>query len=255
MKFGLRQKTMIGFLGLILLLLFSSSVSFLELRRIGLQTQNILLVSNQSLTLSREMFDAAGNQRYALQQMFMAGNEDYDSLYSISQNQLVNALDNAKRAELTGIDSIQAAFTNYMDVAQYYRTRVAINDDEWFNNEYTNAYMRLTESIKEYMTTSQNAIGPQALAIEHNAYRAITPSIITLGVIMLIVLMLWYFLYIYGIKTIVNLNRALRDYLKYGIPFNVKVEGQDETLELRDNIAELTVRAEDVKKERETQSK
>lgn len=239
MKMGIRRKVMVGFLVLTVLLLFSSVVSFMELKRIGTQTQGILAASNKSLTLARTMLDAIDNQSYALQQMFIAGDQSYDTLYSANIAVFANALEGAKNDRLAGIDSIEIAFNDYMDVAQYYRVRSAMPDVDWYNNEYASAYNRLSGAIKEYMTSSQNAIGPQALAIEHNAYRAITPSIITLGVILLIVLMLWYFLYIYGIKVILKLNRGLGDYLKYGIPFNVDIDGQDETVELRDNIAKL----------------
>ena len=241
---SLRSKVTVGFLGLVVLLLFSSVVSLLELRRIGQQTQNILTASNQSMTLAGELLDAAEEQNHALQQMFLRGDMSFDTVYSNNLKILSERLEQSLQMQIAGIDSVQTAFDNYTEVSKFYRIRSAIGDTEWYSGEYAEAYHSLIAAIRKYMMSSQVALGPQALAIEHNAYRAITPSVITIGVIMLIVLMLWYFLDMYGVKTIVKVNRSLGDYLRYRIPYTVKVQGNEEVEQLSSRIEELIARAE-----------
>jgi hypothetical protein len=54
-----------------------------------------------------------------------------------------------------------------------------------------------------------------------------------------VVLLLYYFIYIYGVKPILRMNRALSDYLSYRLPYKTKVEMVDEVKELSDNIEHL----------------
>ena len=241
---SLRSKVMLGFLALVALLLFSSVVSLVELRHIGWQTQTILAESNRNMTLAGDLLDAVEEQNHALQQMFLRGDMTYDTVYSKRLSDLSARLNLAREQQTVGIDSVESAFENYTDVAKFYRIRSAIGDVEWYSTDYAEAYRKLIAAIRDYMESSQVALGPQALAIEHNAYRAITPSVITIGVILVIVLMLWYFLDMYGVQTVTKVNRALGDYLKYGILYNAKVKGNDDIEELSARIEELIARTE-----------
>lgn len=241
---SLRGRVMAGFLGLVVLLLFSSVVSLVELQRIGSQTQSILAESNRNMTLASELLDAVEDQNHALQQMFLRGDISYDTVYSKRLTDLSELLTRAQEEQTAGIDSVQKAFERYTEVSKFYRIRSAIGDTEWYSSDYAEAYHTLIAAIREYMMSSQVALGPRAMAIEQNAYRAITPSVITIGVILIIVIMLWYFLDMYGVQTVVKVNRALGDYLQYGIPFNVKIQGNEETEQLSERIDELIARSE-----------
>ena len=54
-----------------------------------------------------------------------------------------------------------------------------------------------------------------------------------------IVLMLFYFVYIYGVKPIKRINRSLAEYLSFKLPYKPKAEMVDEIKELSDNIENL----------------
>ena len=54
-----------------------------------------------------------------------------------------------------------------------------------------------------------------------------------------IVLMLYFFVLVYGVRPIVRINRSLSDYLAFKLPFKVKAELIDELRELSDNIENL----------------
>ena len=104
---------------------------------------------------------------------------------------------------------------------------------------YWNTYLDLTSAIKEFMTRSEYTLGIRAETIEHAAYRAITPSLVTMGVILLLLFVLLYFIDLYYMKPVVKMNKGIGDWLKFRSPFNVSVEGKDETLELKENIEQL----------------
>ena len=75
--------------------------------------------------------------------------------------------------------------------------------------------------------------------MKKNAYRAVTPVLISLLVMIAIVLMLYYFMTVYCINPILRINKGLGDFLTFRIPFAVKGELKDEVAELKEKIDTL----------------
>ena len=48
--------------------------------------------------------------------------------------------------------------------------------------------------------------------------------------------MFFYFIMIYALKPIVEMNKSLGDWIRYKLPFTVKSECRDELQELKDKI-------------------
>ena len=97
----------------------------------------------------------------------------------------------------------------------------------------------MTAAIKNYMTSTQSSLAPRAEQMKKNAYRAVTPVLISLAVMIAIVLMFYYFMSIYCVEPIIRLNKSLGDYLAFHIPFAVKSDLKDEVLELKEKIESL----------------
>ena len=51
--------------------------------------------------------------------------------------------------------------------------------------------------------------------------------------------MFYYFVYIYGVKPILRINRSLSDYMLFKLPFKPKTVMVDEIKELHDNIENM----------------
>ena len=88
----------------------------------------------------------------------------------------------------------------------------------------------------------ERVLGVHTGELRHMVYRAITPSLVTLGTVIVLLVLLLYFIDTYYMKPVVGMNRALKEWLTSNIPFRVTVEGRDEAGELNENISELTGR-------------
>jgi len=245
---GIRKKIIIGFLSLAALLVFSSIVSFFELGRVGTKAQQILAAGEHSMELSSSMLDAAQEQNFAVLQTFITGQTLYDTIFIAGRDSFAAALETAEKHGLTGLDSLKTAFDAYQKSSEMYMVKGFISDNAWLLGDYQNAYRRLIHEIKIYMTHSQNTLGPQARALETSAYRAITPSLITTGVMILIVLMFLYFIDLYFVLPVIKINKSLGDYLAYKVPFNVPLESRDEPMQLKEKIEELINQIKSAKK-------
>ena len=238
---GIRKKIMLGFFSLALLLLFSGMVSLFELNRLSRTTKNLLDSSSRNMELSRQMLDGIQEQNTALLQMIVFGETDYDSSFVAGRKEFDKALAEATVTirDLSELDSIYSAREYYNEVVSDYFNQWVRTDVDWFVDIYKTSYSRLTEAIKNYMTSSQYSLGVKASMLESNAYRAITPSIITLSVAILIVLMFYFLLDFYYTQPILKISKGLQDYLTSKIPFNVKTEGHDEISQLKDSVESL----------------
>ena len=117
------------------------------------------------------------------------------------------------------------------------------NDEEdsvrWYTEEYEAVYLRLTAAVKAYMTSTQSSLAPRTEQMKKSAYRAVTPVLISLLVMIAVLLMFYYFMTIYCVNPIVKMNRSLGDYLAYKVAFSVKTECRDELRELKEKIETL----------------
>jgi CHASE3 domain sensor protein len=117
------------------------------------------------------------------------------------------------------------------------------NDEEdsvrWYTEEYEAVYLRLTAAVKAYMTSTQSSLAPRTEQMKKSAYRAVTPVLISLLVMIAVLVMFYYFMLIYCVNPIVRMNRSLGHYLSFKVPFTVKEECKDELLELKEKIESL----------------
>ncbi|HJC52448.1 MAG TPA: hypothetical protein H9933_03765 [Candidatus Alistipes merdavium] len=250
---GLRKRVTVGFLSIVCLLFFSGMVSFLELSHLSRDTGEILKANKRNIELAKEMLDAAHGQNVALIHLAVFGDRSYDSLCRAELERLENTLLIAQNEALekSFLDSLAFATTELRLLTDNYLAFGLAGSDSlnvaqvdsvggrWYNDEYEALYGRLTSAIKNYMTSTQSSLAPRAEQMKKNAYRAVTPVLISLAVMIAIVLMLYYFMTIYCVNPILGMNKGLGDYLSFRIPFTVKGECKDEMLELKEKIDTL----------------
>ncbi|MBQ1938892.1 MAG: hypothetical protein II362_01605 [Alistipes sp.] len=267
---GMRKRVTIGFLSIVCLLFFSGMVSFVELSRLGRDTGDILKASRRNIELAKEMLDAAHNQNVALIHLTVLGDRSYEEVCRREMAHLEDVMLVAQNEALdkSFLDSLAFATTEMKILVDGYLARVdaaeaiaavvaadttlvaadslTVNEHvaelgkEWYTNEYEAVYHRLTAAVKAYMTSTQSSLAPRTEQMKKNAYRAVTPVLISLVVMIAILLMFYYFMTIYCVNPIVKINKSLGDFLSFRLPFNVKAECKDEVLELKERIDSLT---------------
>lgn len=268
---GLRKRVTVGFLSIVCLLFFSGMVSFVELSHLSRDTGEILKANKRNIELAKEMLDAAHEQNVALIRLSVFGDRSCDSLCRSSLERLENTLlvAQSEALEKSFLDSLAFATTelrlltdNYLaagtsglaggavipDVSAIPGVPATVTAEhilpdsagvKWYNDEYVALYGRLTSAIKNYMTSTQSSLAPRAEQMKKNAYRAVTPVLISLVVMIAIVLMLYYFMSVYCVNPVIRMNKGLGDYLSFRMPFVVKSDLKDEMLELKERIEAL----------------
>lgn len=237
---GIRRKILYGFMILGVLLLFSGIISWFELSRLSRTTTELLEESVRDLELSKNMFEAVNQQNKALlvrvsspgadsretDSLFRAGRADFDRAFREAEERNIHP---------RRLQRIAEAKNEYDRVLR----EVPFDSLEWYNRNYKIAYYDLALNVKDFMIESQNTIDQNALKLENNAYRAIMPGIITLGIAIIIIFVFYVMIDFYYIRPVLKVKQGLSNYLDAKIPYNVQVEGRDEIKELSDQIATL----------------
>ena len=259
----MRRRVTIGFLSIVCLLFFSGMISFVELGHLSRDTDEILKANRRNIELAKGMLDAAHDQNVALIRRSVFGDRSYDSLCRACMDRLENTLlvAQSEALEKSFLDSLAFAVTemrvltdNFLAAesspardSTVWRNAVLPADSLggiWYASEYEALYSRLTAAVKSYMTSTQSSLAPHTEQMKKNAYRAVTPVLISVVVMIAIVLMLYYFVSIYCVDPVVRMNKALGDWIAYRMPFAVKADCKDEMEQLREKIESLTTRAD-----------
>ena len=252
-----------AFLSIVLLLVFAGGTSLLELERVSHDTQLILEASKQNVDIAREMASALSDQNDAIIYMAVVGDSSQrfrtDSENSILRLKRASeeAFELLHNTEYHGLadsltmhtDNLNTIVRDYLDGNVQRRIEADMLIDSlpnkltigsWYVDEYKTEHRNLSKQISTYMTGSQSTLGPEVSRLSHTARRAVTPVFISLLVMFIVVLMLYFFLKRLYIKPMTRINRSLGDYLTYRVPFDDSIECRDEIKELRDRISTLT---------------
>lgn len=257
------RRVRIAFLSIVLLLIFAGGTSLLELERVSHDTQLILEASKQNVDIAREMASALSDQNDAIIYMAVVGDSSQrfrtDSENSILRLKRASeeAFELLHNTEYHGLadsltmhtDNLNTIVRDYLDGNVQRRIEADMLIDSlpnkltigsWYVDEYKTEHRNLSKQISKYMTGSQSTLGPEVSRLSHTARRAVTPVFISLLVMFIVVLMLYFFLKRLYIKPMTRINRSLGDYITYRVPFDDSIECRDEIKELRDRISTLT---------------
>ncbi|MCD7962785.1 MAG: hypothetical protein LUF90_04365 [Rikenellaceae bacterium] len=236
---GIRNKILYGFFVLGCLLFFSGLISFFELRRLNASTRIILEKSRQEMEMSDKMVQSVKLYDSILQ-VIMEGREFSDSLLESRKNHFDSIFTAAAELFETneGTDRVIASKNSY-DIVANDITDTVYSNIEWIEEIYRSSYYDLNISIKNLILSTNNSVDNTARILRNNAYRAIMPGIITLGIAIIIIVVFFGLIDLYYIKPVLKMTRSLEAYIKQRVPFKPKVEGTDEIKDLRTYIEEL----------------
>ncbi|MDY3979679.1 MAG: hypothetical protein SOZ00_06630 [Tidjanibacter sp.] len=238
---GIRKKISIGFISVGMVLLLSGAISVGEMSRLRSGAEQIVEASTRNAELSKRMLNALQLQNSAVLEMVFTSRAVDDRYYTGIYDFNVALLDATEtigdRAEL---DDIYNANERYHNIIDNHSAETADSESsKWFLDSYVEAYYALDLAVKNYMTSPHSSLSMRLKSLETNVYKTITPSIMTMIVSILIVLMFYFFVDIYYVKPILKINRSLGLHLHQRVPYEVKIEEQNEISELNDNIHQL----------------
>lgn len=248
---GIQKKIIFGFFILTLLLVFAGLISMAELARMRNQADKIIAYNNGITRSAKDMQKALDEQNSSVLRMVLSNGEHLDSAFNAALKDFDNTL--AELNTMTGskvdLNSIRIASGQYCDIVSariselslyVFREESAEFHKEWFFNTYLPVYYDFDTAIKDFISSPHTSVKEETEALVNSALRTFTPTIITLVVAIIIVVIFCCFINIYYVKPILNINKALKKYINNKTPYNVSIEKSgDEISSLNTMITDL----------------
>jgi methyl-accepting chemotaxis protein len=238
----IRRKISTGFIALTFVLFCAVALNVFELRRMSREAEESIQQGNQGMEYATRMLDALQNQNRAILNMVIHNDSIPSANYNLGTVQLGSILLEAQK-EYPGnaaLEKIENSLRKYNDTIEQHTTDNSEDADRaWFMDTYVEDYYALDSDIKAYMTSPKTSESERISELEENVYKTITPSVLTLLVAVIILLMFFFFIDTYYTKPVRRISKALDNTLKNSVPYQVKIDEQNEISQLNDNIAEM----------------
>ncbi len=239
----IRRKISTGFVALSFVLFCAVALNIFELRRMSREAEESIQQSNQSMEYATRMLDALQEQNRAILNMVIRSDSIPPADYNIGIVQLGSVILEAKEEEYpnnAALDKIENSLRKYNDTIEQHATYSSEDDDRaWFMDTYVEDYYALDSAIKAYITSPKGSVSERISELEDNVYKTFTPSVLTLLVAVIILLMFFFFIDTYYTKPVRRISKALDNTLKNNVPYQVKIDEQNEISQLNDNITEM----------------
>ncbi len=238
----IRKKISIGFIALSIVLFCAVIINVFEITRLRNSTQEVIAEGTDVTEYATRMLNALQKQNRAVLNMVILGEsassaEYHEGVYELNAAILEAMERNPSHAML---DNIYNTYQTYHAIVESHSLYGDGEEDKaWFTDSYVEAYYGVDSAIKSYMTSPKSSVAVRMSKLETNIYKTITPSVLTLLVAGLILLLFYFFIDTYYTKPVRRISRSLDAYVKSRVPYQVKLEEKSELTSLNDNIVEL----------------
>lgn len=253
-KFGFRGKIIASLLAIVTVLFVACFISVIEFMRLSTYVSDLIADNISNINVTRQLAEAANS--YNLEILSVIGDENKNELPNFDVNTFMASCDSLNSSlSSKGIqsvaDSVKYSFSAYMIVSREL-PRVLKNDfvdtRSWYFKRLQPRYKRLLSDIDQMNSLVYTDLKSNAVDYDSSFYRSIIPSIVAVGVGILLVLMLMFYLVVYYANPLGKMLSSMRSYRSFGKKYNYTFEGDDQLAQLNNDIAELTKENQQLRK-------
>lgn len=245
-KLTMRMKLTLSLSAIAVTLLVSSVISIMEYYRMSNYVSDLIADNIRSVNVAQKLSEVTN--KYNLDLLALIGDNSVNTLPDFHQKEFMghcdslrNSLTSDKMVPLT--DSVVYAYSAYM------LTSLELNDvmlsdfidtSAWYFDRLQPKFRRLNHYIDVLNEAIYDDLKKNSLTFQRGFYRSIIPGAVAVGVGLLLVLMLLFFLLVFYVNPIYRMLSGLNNYRSYNKKYSYSFEGDDQLAELNDGITELT---------------
>jgi len=207
-----------------------------------------------SVNVARRLSDVTST--YNLEILSVIGDETSVSMPDFDSEAFISHCDSL-RSSLTSkvilplADSVVYSYSAFMLTSLELENVLQsdfIDSRTWYFERLQPRYNRLCKDIDNLSGAIYNDLKRNSKTFDRGFYRSIIPGIVAVGVGILLVVLLFFYVLVYYVTPMIKMQRSLKDYLTIGKSYNYDFEGDDEMRELNASINDLTVENRQLKK-------
>ncbi len=244
-RLSMRSKLILSLTSIAAILLLSSLISVMEYTSMSNYVSDLIADDISSINVANRLADMSNT--YNLQILEVIGDEtslrvpDFDDEYFKSHCDSLR-MSVASNQVRPLADSVMYSYSAYMltsleleDVMQ----SDFIDSRSWYFERLQPRFERLRADMDQLSSSIYKDLERNSATFERGFYRSVIPGIVAVGVGLLLVLMLLFFLLAFYVNPLRRMLAGLDAYRAQDKKYSVKFDGDDELVRLNDGISEL----------------
>ncbi|MCQ2182196.1 MAG: hypothetical protein MJY89_02170 [Bacteroidales bacterium] len=243
----MRQKFIVSLLSIAVMLLISCIISVMEYTRMSNYVSGLIADNVNSINVASKLSEASNS--YNLDILAVIGDETSLELPEFDENFFrENCAVFRNSAEVTEsvrslADSVMYSYSAYMLTAMELEDVLQsnfIDTRSWYFERLQPKFARLSSDIDNLSSAIYSELEKNSATFERGFYRSVIPGIVAVGVGLLLIFMLLFFVLTGYVNPIYHMLDSLKAYRTNDKKYNYRFEGDDQLTELNEGIAELT---------------
>ena len=244
-RLSLRMKIALSLSAIAVVLLVSTIMSWLEYRHMSNYVSGLIAGNVNNIHRTQEMVDAV--DAYNLEMLAVIGDDALTHVPSFDSPAFLSSCEALKKdlgehKAVALADSVVYAYSAYMlasmELEEVYESSF-INTRDWYFNRLQPLFGRMRGYLDRLSGAMYEDLEQNSQDFDSGFFRSIIPSTVAIGVGILLVFLLLFYIQVYYVKPIYRMLEALRDYLGYRRRYSYTFDGNDQLNDLNTSITEL----------------
>lgn len=244
-RLSLRMKMILSILAITVVLLMSIVISVMEYRRMSNYVSDMIAEDIHDIHTTQRLVNAV--DQYNLELLAVIGDDKVSALPDFDRDAFMAYCDSL-RLTVTGTtaplaDSVLYAYSAYM-LASLELPAVLesdfINTRDWYFTRLQPLFGRMRGYLDRLSETIHSDLRRNSETFGSGYYRSFIPSAVALGVGIVLLFLLMFFILAYYVDPLYKMLESLRDYLGYRRRYTYTFDGNDQLSDLNDSITDLT---------------
>lgn len=253
-RLSMKAKLTLALSSIAVILLISSIISVMEYSRMSTYVSNLMADNVNSINVAQRLSELSNT--YNLEILAVIGDESSARLPELRQEEFMAHCDSLKK-NLTSVNLLPLADSVIYSYSAYMLTTLELEDvilsdfidtRSWYFERLQPKYNRLHSDIDKLCTGMYNDLKKNSMTFERGFYRSIIPGIVAVGVGLLLIIMLLFFILAYYVSPIYKMLGAMDDYRSFNKKYTYTFEGDDELTDLNNGISQLAAENQQLRK-------
>lgn len=245
-RLSLRMKLTLALSAIAVILLVSSIITIMEYKSMSTYVSGLIADNVRNINVAQRMAEASNT--YNLDILAVIGDDKLNRLPDFDREEFVANCDSLRETFIAMslqplADSVLYSYSAYM-LTSLELPEVLLSDfidsRAWYFERLQPRFNRLRSDVEKMSSAVYNDLKTNSATFDRGFYRSIIPGIVAVGVGLLLVLMLLFFMLVYYVNPIYKMLSGLDNYRSYNKKYNYSFEGDDQLAELNTGITELT---------------
>ena len=253
-RLSMKAKLTLALMAIAVTLLVSSVISIMEYSRMSHYVSDLMADNVKGINMAQNLSKVSS--AYNLDLLTVIGDESIDTLPDFKRTGFVEHCDSLRRSLLSPkmmpmTDSVLYAYSAYMLTSLELEDVLKsdfIDTRTWYFERLQPKFGKLNSYIEVLSNAMYDDLKKNSETFQRGFYRSNIPGIVAVGVGLLLVLMLLFFIMAYYVDPLYKMLEGLNGYRSHNKKYSYTFDGDDQLAELNEGITEITMENQQLRK-------